>query len=256
MKILLRSYNGAEYVWCTAKYNGERFTVNGEEIYEYNIVSVINDNRKNYLKCSSCGKIFPKNGNKFEVHKANAASVKTCLDCRKLRTREVTGSKSKIVCNDDGTFTRKEEVGVQLYCRYSTWTEFPINSDDAILHCRFRQCGDAHAKEIEDIFTLYPGLFDDIITVDRILDNGYVRIGFQDENVTEYVLNENLSINAYVNYMGIVDRFAIDGTIAYYSKKYDELFWCDYDGSYEVFHRNISNDKLKEIKEYIARLYK
>ena len=50
MKILLREYNSEDYVWVTAKHNGEYFVVDGEIIEEYRIVSVINDNRKNYIK--------------------------------------------------------------------------------------------------------------------------------------------------------------------------------------------------------------
>ena len=84
MKILLRNHNGEQYVWKTAKYEGNYFRVDGANISPTNIVSVINDNRKNYIKCSSCGKVFRKGDPKFDKHKRESATPAACLGCMYL----------------------------------------------------------------------------------------------------------------------------------------------------------------------------
>lgn len=256
MKILLCEHNGKEYVWVTAKYNGKKFVVDGNEVDYWRIVSVMNDNRKNYIKCSSCGKIFPRKGKQFARHKDMSATNAPCLKCPQLRVNEKDCGTRKFVMNDDGTYTMKTETPVNLVCRYSSWTSYYIDSDEAKMHCKCRQCGNAHAMEIVDTFTTYPGVFDHIITVDKILDNGYERIGYFDGHCTEYVLDSTLGIMAYVNSLGIVDRFSIEtrefSNAVWYSKKYNLLFTSDGNGNYEVFCADPDNETLK----YIANLYK
>lgn len=255
MKILIRDYNGKQYVWVTAKYNGNKFVVNNEVIEYWNVVSVINDNRKNYIKCSSCGEIFPKKSKKFEKHKREAETNIPCLKCRKLRTEECSVAQRKFIENADGTYTMVEETQVRLNCRYSSWSSYPIDTLDAKMRCERRQCGNANATEISDIFTELPGVFDHIVTIDKILDNGYERIGYVDSCATEYILDSHLGIKAYVNRLGIVDSFAIDEnfdtTILWYSKKYNRLF-TEREGKYIEYCADQSNTTLK----YIAKFYK
>ena len=261
MKILLREYNSEDYVWVTAKHNGEYFLVNGEIIEEYKIVSVINDNRKNYIKCSSCGKVFPKNGKKFEQHKEAAKGITPCLTCRKLRATEVSGNKTRYVANEDGTYTRKLDTKVTLKCKKHFWEEYDIDSEYAIASCKYRQCSNAYGMEITDTFTQYPGIFDDIITVDKILDHGYEHIGYYDRNLTEYVLNTEIGVSAWVNNLGIVDKFTIDSGEGWayhvnYSKKYKEFYNCDMCGRYTVWRSDMSDDKKNTFKEIVESIYK
>ena len=261
MQILLREYGNEDYVWVTAKHNGDYFVVDGELIEEYRVVSVINDNRKNYIRCSSCGKVFPKSGKKFEKHKEAARGITPCLQCRKIRATELTGNKVKYVINDDGTYTRKMETKVDLRCQQHFWEDYPLDSDEAIAGCKYRRCGDAHGMEITDTFTKCPGIFDDIITIDKILDNGYEKIGYYDSNSTEYVLNVEFGISAWVNKLGIIDRFSIASPegwnyYVYYSKKYNEFFDCDCGGRYIAWNHSIDNDKKNKFKEIVVSLYK
>lgn len=261
MKILLREHYDQDYVWKTAKYNGEYFEVNGRIIEEFMIVSVINDNRKNYVKCSSCGKVFPKNGNKFEKHKEAARGITPCLTCRKVRPNELKRGVPKYTLNGDGTFTQVVENKVELICKNYYWQDYPINSDDAINNCKYRLCGDAHGMEITDTFIDYPGIFDDIITVDKILDKGYVKIGYHNSRITEYVLDEEIGISAWVNRLGIIDRFSIDsgngwGYHVYYSKKYNELYDNDDRGRYQVWNVKLDEEKKSKFKELIMSFYK
>lgn len=260
MKILMREFCGEHYVWKTAKYDEQGFVVNRDHIDEYNIVSIINDNRKNYVKCSSCGKIFPKNGKKFAKHQELASTIAPCLKCRKMRTSGCSDPEVKYVSNGDGTYTQKSETIVTLNCNYSLWTSFKCDSTKAIETCRFRGCGSAKANEIQDTFTMFPGLFDDIITVDKILDNGNVFVNWSDEWMTEYQLDKETGLHAHVNKLGIVDRFYIDGPYGcyyiWYSKKYDEFFWTD-NVSYSIWNPvSFDNGHKSKIKEYIRNLYK
>lgn len=256
MKILLREYDGKEYVWVTAKYNGEKFVVNDKTVDEWKIVSVINDNRKNYIKCSSCGKIFPKKGKQFSKHKAEAETDAPCMKCERLRINERSACIRKFVPCDDGTYTMKQETHVDLMCRYSTWNSYNINSDYVKQLCKFRQCSTAYTMEIADTFTIWPGIFDHIITVDKILDHGYEAISYYDENMTDYLMDSRLGISVYINKLGIVDRFYIsnrdeDRTV-WYSKKYNLLFTNDENGHYTIYCSDQDNETLK----YIANIYK
>ena len=81
MKILLRSYDSQFYVWKTAKYRDGHFYVYEEQIEMSNIVSVINDNRKGYVRCSMCRKTFKRNDPKFDIHRKNATGPVVCYDC-------------------------------------------------------------------------------------------------------------------------------------------------------------------------------
>lgn len=261
MKILLREYKNEQYVWVTAKYDGYKFIVDGRTQYETNIVSVINDNRKNYVKCSSCGKMFPKKGKKFAKHQEEARTIKPCIDCRSLHTGEVSITKPKYIYNDDGTFTKKTETVVDLFCNAHFWTTPRCMSEDAINNCKLRQCGTAKGEEIHDTFTDLPGIFDDIITVDKILDNGYEQINWQDACVAEYSINSSIGLRAYVNRLGIVDKFYIDtyeyGGYVWYSKKYDEFFTYSSHDTYTIWMpRGLNKEDELGIKAYIRKLYK
>lgn len=257
MKILLRERDGVQFGWYTATYNGKNFLVDDCTVYQDNIVSVMNDNRKNHIVCSCCGKVFPKNGRKFEEHKRNAEDITPCLSCRSCHPTILHQKKPKYTMNTDGTFTQKQSNKVQLTCTKGLWDHYDITSAMAKNHCKLRQCGTATAKEITDVFTRYPGVFDDIITVDRIIENGYENVTWNDKNWTEYKLSSELMLSVLVNRIGIVDRFYLNdseddcGWQIFYSKKYDTIFSEGGDG-YEEYH---GNDE-QQLKEYFAKLYR
>ncbi len=259
MKILIRRYGSQPYVWKTAKYDGNYFIVDGEIIYENNIVSVINDNRKNYGKCSSCGKMFPKNGKKFRKHQELSSGISPCLECRKLRESECSPPTKKFFANADGTYKERYERDVRLYCHYSSWTSFDLNSEQALETCMLRQCGKARQLEIVDTFTQYPGVFDDIITVDKLLDKGYGHRLCSDQSGTTYVIDDMLGLYAYVNEFGILDKFIIDGYAGYYnlwySKKYGKLFTDNGYEKYDEWRSSYDEDEKREVENYIRELY-
>ena len=261
MKVLLREHGDDQYVWATAKYNGRKFIVNGARIVETNIVSILNDNRKNYVRCSYCGEIFPKNGKKFAKHKEEAKTINPCLKCRRMRTTEKFNDIVKYVPNGDGTYTRRKETVVNLYCHGNFWDAPLCDSKDAIKYCEKRQCEDANGDEIHDTFTDYPGLFDEIITVDKIIDNGYEKINWSDSWATEYCIDSSIGLVAHVNRLSIVDRFFVNtydyGGYIWYSKKYDEFFTYSGDDTYMNWEPNsISEEDKAKIKATIRKMYK
>ena len=261
MKILLREYNGIPYVWMTAKYDEDHFIINGERVEETRIVSIMNDNRKNYIRCSCCGKVFKKGSHKFQIHKENASSPQTCLNCPALKGENERVVASKYTMDEDGNARQILERSVRLVCgRYGYWSHSDINSDEAIECCRKRQCANATEMEITDFFTEYPGAFDEIITSDNLLDIGcHFTLKPNGGREVNFVSEEDYAISAYANRYGIIDRFYIwyegEDYSVWYSKKYHELYWdC---GNYEVFYlEEMDESTREEIKNHIAKLYR
>ena len=261
MKALLRNYDGQYYVWKTVKFDNGRFQADGMTLCEQDIVSIVNDNRKNYVACSSCGRVFSKGTDKFEIHKQESETITPCLSCSQLGVYDRVTYKRKFEMNEDGTFKEKTEGAVVLKCNNcGHWNRPLITSDEAKQRCLKRQCGNARAVEIEDTFTKYPGLFDEIITSDRIDEVGYKDKMDWDGSYT-YTLNGRNKIEANVNMYGIVDGFTVyyedDYWTVYYSKKYDKFFTVNCGGYYTEFDPPYLGEKTRKyIENKIAALYK
>lgn len=263
MKILMRRWNGQDYVWKTAKYNKNKFWIDGCEVTTTKVVSVINDNRKKYVQCSSCGQVFRKGDARFERHKEMSASPETCFNCPNMvvDTAYRVGTKYRI--DENGEFIETSERSVCLKCsKGSLWNYKDITSDEAISHCAQRQCKTAGEVEIKDIFTRLPGVFDDIITIDRLLDAGYdVYFETRMETCHQIKHEDYLDLYVYINEIGIVDRFVVyihgNEHMLYYSRKYDELFTIR-NGDYELFtpEHYWYSDVCYKVKEEIAKLYR
>ena len=262
MKILLRDFNGEQYVWKTAKYNNQRFYVNGETVRQTNIVSIINDNRKKYIECSCCKQIFRRGDRKFQTHKENAIKPETCFGCAECQIYNRELARQKFEFDPDRGFIEKTEYKVNLICRNSGyWSYHSIESDAAIQLCKKRQCADAVEIEIADFFTNYPGAFDDIITIDSLLDNGYnVQISHTSNGYErDIITTDAYALGVWINGLGIVDKFYVyvDGELhyLYYSKRYNELFY-KHRQNYDIWiPYNIPDDMVNEIKNKIATLY-
>lgn len=260
MKILLRDYCGMPYVWMKAKYNNGNFCVNGEVVYESNIVSIINDNRKKYIQCSCCRQVFRRGDHRFEIHKRDAERPEICFNCPHLCINTTNHVKERLIANPDGSFTRKFEDEVTLLCT-KDWLNYDITSNGAIRNCIKRQCETATEMEINDFFTQYTGAFDDIITVDTLLDQGHDVVLNRTSSVLYYDLIDvpEYCIVAIINKIGIIDAFVVyhkgDSYTVFYSKKYDKLFYGN--NEYSVFcPPNMTDETVSEIKEHIAKLYR
>jgi hypothetical protein len=259
MKILLRRWENSEYVWHTAKYDSAGFKVNGKTVEHQNIVSVMNDNRSNYVRCSVCDAIIKNVDSTIEKHRHRTESVNACLTCAFLTSRTSSLGKKKItyIKHSDGTYTRRTDESTSLYCS-GGWHTHPIGSKEAMSECPFKACEASDMLMIVDTFTAFPGVFDDIATVNAIsnvgcdFDNGYFSNGYY-----HYRLNIDVSnVYAAVNELGIIDHFVLkDGYFGeknlYYSNKYDELFTNSFGGDYLLY----AGESREILKENLRKLY-
>ena len=93
------------------------------------------------------------------------------------------------------------------------------------------------------------------------MDNGYEQINWQDQYAAEYSVDSSIGLRAYVNRLGIVDKFYIDtydyGGYVWYSKKYDEFFTYSSSDTYTIWiPRGLNEEDKLIIKAYIRKLYK
>lgn len=262
MKVLLRRWEGKEYVWEDAEFRGTHFFVDGEAVSESEIVSVYEDNRSEYVKCSACGQTFKKSDEEIEKHKTRYKDINTCFGCNNLYRdfRRRSSSTERFEHIEDNRYRIITEQEACLRCdKAYTWNSYsPIGSDNAQTNCKYKACETATYDAIEDIFTRHPGIFDDIITVDKIVEVGYKEKSGS-YNGSYYRLNGRNTIWAYVNSMSIVDFFSVEyngySWSIVYSKKLDKLFWMS-GGKYKEWNPEVVNENTKEyIKGKIKELY-
>lgn len=260
MQILLRNWGRERYVWKTAKYNGNNFVIDDVDVRYTNVISVVNDNRKGCVVCSACGKFLKNTVKAIEEHKHKFEQPDACLTCRYMRVKEQISITEKFVRKKDGAYVKKSESELVLGCRYGRfYGSVDVNSHEAKEGCALRKCSAAEFNKFQDTFIEFPGLFDHMATVDRIIDVGYKNRIFN-ENYSIYRLKGRNQIIAYVNNMGIIDHFKVsyheDEFVVFYSKKYDMLFVDDCNKYRKLDDWYSLPTKTKEyIKRKIAELY-
>ena len=262
MKVLLRNYDGEQYVWKKAEMkSATKFALeDGGEARQVDIVSISRDNRKKFVKCSACGDIIRNTPEAIKEHRDRASTSATCFGCPYLRESGGKQLSAKYTLQEDGSYIVNTKKSTKLVCKIS-YRYYDINSPEAREYCRFKQCATAEMKAIEDVFTKYPGAFDDMITVDKVLDNGFTeREEYDMRNEVHYKLKARNNITAVVNKLNIVDKFVIDYRShrynVIYSKKYNKLFTMS-NGRYIVCDSiwGIPDTTFENIKAKIASLY-
>ncbi len=261
MRALLRSCNGEQYVWKKVEMkNADTFAVEGgQEVCQTGIVSISRDNRKKFVRCSICGEIIRNTPEAINAHKDRASTSETCFGCPYFRERNSKQLSAKYTLQEDGSYIVNAKKSVKLTCGNSFMNP-DINSQKAREICRFRDCVRAEMRAIEDVFTKYPNLFDDMITVDRILENGFTERIKHASGAVHYKLKARNHITAVVNNLNIVDYFIIEyrshQVKVMYSKKYNKLFLIR-GGVYVEYVRStyMPDSTLESIKEKIASLY-
>ena len=262
MRVLLRNYDGEQYVWKKAEVkSATKFTLeDGCDVSQAEIVSISRDNRKKFVKCSACGEIIRNTPEAINEHKLKGTTSATCFGCRYMREMGSKQLSVKYTLQEDGSYSANVKKSLHLVCT-ATWSTPDINSENARGYCKFKQCATAEMKAIEDVFTKYPNVFDDMITVDKVLDNGFTeRKEYSSRGQVEYKLKARNNITAVVNKLNIVDYFVIDyrnhRITVLYSKKYDKLFAMS-NGTYTEVKGIwfIPNTTFANIKEKIASLY-
>lgn len=253
MKVLVRNHNGQEYVWKEATYKNSLYIVKGYSYGVAEIVSVMDDDRGNLVKCSACGEYFTKDSPEIEKHKNRYKDINTCFKCDVLYCRPTGDNKTTYEQMDDESYNRVVKTPCNLSCDHG-WYTYPIGSPEAQEGCKHKPCATATMLEIEDIFTKHPGIFDDLATVDKV-----VEIGYKSVDGNNYKLNGRNNIVAHVNSVGIVDHFTFhygsDWFNLVYSKKLDKLFNLGY-YNYEEWNPDWLSESTKTyVKNKIAELY-
>lgn len=262
MRILLKKYNGEEYVWKNATYgqNGN-FVVDGNRYNETSVISVANNNHHKYITCNHCGQTFKRNSAEWIEHKSPERSTKQCFSCGSLSISGFSATrKSTFTPQKDGTYKRTVTDSVGLACS-QCWDK--IDSKRAKEVCIYNPCVNAAACDIFNVFTKYgDDVFDDLITVDRILEHGYTDMERINDRETTYKLKSKYNITAYTNSLNIVTHFYVTckgyGWNLMYSKKLNKLFdigYAQYNEWSLLPYIDIKESTQQAILKTIASLY-
>lgn len=229
LRVLLRS----DYRWYNADWDGQSklFSINGNVLAQTNIISIENDPRGKYVQCAKCGSIIKNTKKAIEAHAQLGMSSKTCLTCKYLKSYNETEVKESFVKNDDGTYIRTRKTTCSLGCG-NVYNKTPIDSSDARTGCMYRRCSINTIQPISDIFVKYPGIFDDMATVDALDMNKWEMIYKGLDNSATFRSKGRYNIRVHTTGLGIIDRFECNYRSNYhimaYSKKYDKIFIFKY----------------------------
>lgn len=260
MDILVRRFRGVPYVWKKAKFANGYIMVDDSVVLEQDIISIRNDNRKQYVVCSVCGTYFRKGSKKIEKHKEGCNDTHMCFGCKYLYERRPVSTSKKYKLLENGNYISKTTSEVSLYCGRH-YRNYDISSQEAREYCIYNQCRNATIRDATGFFLEKPGAFDNIITVDKIIEVGYKEARSNSHtSYTYYTLKGRNSIDAEVNELNIVEGFHIHykrlSYYVYYSKKYDELYSMGNGNSYKVWSPcDMTPETRSYIKSKIAELY-
>jgi hypothetical protein len=223
MKVLLRDYQGSQYSWHDAEYDKNlNFRADGNALECANVVSVLDDDATKYVHCSRCATVFLANSQEAKAHVEAKFAIENCYKCKYLRVSTRAIFAQNFTPMPSGNFVCNTNCEAELRCT----TEYPytnITTPDILHKCAMIRCNGAELLPVETFFTRYPGAFDAIITVDRLLE-----CGLQEENSGLFPVKGRNSLYAKINTLGIVDRFILrynnNSYDLYYSKKYGKCF--------------------------------
>ena len=214
--------------WKDATYtNGWFCSTDNQTKYDANrIHSVKDDDRDKTVICSACGKEISRSPSAIKAHRNMVNKSDKCFNCPSIRHSNPKVISQKYVLNEDGTYSESTKRTVNLECNFN-YRRYDINSEDAHQYCRYASCERATFKRIEDFWTKYPSAFDEMITVDRVLDAGYKSV-YKCSNYISIELKGKAHITAYINNQGLCYRFELsyrrNTYDMRYSKKYDKVF--------------------------------
>ena len=242
MKILIKD-NENNLVWKEAVYKNGKFCLSDTGVLydQLKIYSLKDDNRNKIVICSACGKEIRNTPSAIKAHQNMVNQPNKCFECDYLKRSNQTLMSQKYVLNEDGTYTESTKRTVNLVCN-KNWSYYDINSPEARNRCRYAGCENAVLRHIEDFWTKYPKAFDEFITIDRIIDDGYKNISKDNYGVV-IDLTGRANLTAYINNQGLCYEFQLRYRNRYYtlrySKKYDKVWAIDYSFK-ELSHLDIS----------------
>jgi transcription initiation factor TFIIIB Brf1 subunit/transcription initiation factor TFIIB len=258
MKILIKKWDNKYYVWQDATWKDGAYYVDRYLVKQTEILAIKDDNRGKYVRCSHCGAVIEDDPKAIEQHFAESESKKDCMKCRYIRMENIRNKTTNYTQNEDGTYRAISSADVDLMCT-NIYPSQNINTMDFTRYCLHYRCRKAGVKPISDVFMQYPGLFNKQITVDLLKSKGFEFDGFSNGYFV-YDLKMRNTLKACVNELGIVDHFRIKhrgySYNAYYSEKYDELFYASC-GTYITREPDdVSDAKHNQSKNKISALYK
>jgi hypothetical protein len=262
MKVLLREYNGQYYVWKDATYSPNGYYVladNGDEVFEFQLLAVADDDRIGYVRCAYCGAYVKNDAESIERHYAEMEAKKDCLTCSNLRTYDDKVNVSKTFSeNDDGTYNITEVYRASLGCKISRYSTDLLNSESAKRNCKFKQCRRQGMREIGDTFVKYPGMFEKQITLDMLKAKNF-KFERYINGYYEYDLKMRGTVKANVNAMGIVEHFTLCKSgwtyRFYYSDKYKKIFFLSWNKYCEDTRDWVTITKEEQIINKLSKLY-
>jgi hypothetical protein len=264
MKILLRKFGDEYYVWKDAVYKNSYYIENdGVEIliHENLILAVKDDDRGGKVLCKYCNALIDDTPEAIEKHFADREASKNCLTCELCVPYGTRNNSTTVYTpNGDGTYHQCINEDVKLRCKNAGYySEVDINSSYAAKNCQFNLCRIKGVQKFEDFFLKYPGAFDKNLTVDFLNQKEFVYEGYYN-GFFHYDLKLRNALSACVNEMGVVDHFIVRhrgwSFNAYYSERYDKLFFERFNDYGETTPGNMSDTKHKNAKDKIAALYK
>lgn len=262
MKILLRNFDNKEYEWKDAEFVDGNFKVDNNVVRQTNIVYVFEDNRSDFVKCSHCGEVFRKGSPEIAVHRNKYKDVNQCFNCQYMRKRNNTTTGVQYERRSDGKYDVTTKSVATLICDHGYYRWFDdadIISEATRDRCQYKACATSTMEEIEDIFTRMPGVFDNIITTDKVNSVGYKELKVYDQSI-HFRLKGRNEIWAVANSLNIVDYFLVtyhgNTWKILYSKTYDKLFEIRGWDYHEWNPREMTSVTKQYIKEKIAELYR
>ena len=260
MKVLLRS----DYTWHDAKWNPVQaaFNIDGytDRIIATQIVSVKDDDRNKYVKCKNCGETILNTPSAIKKHYELSKTSKTCLSCGSCRRKNSKMMDEKFIVNDDGSYNITTKTNAELYCNYGFWNGPGIDTEDARKQCKYHRCEAAGMEVYKDIFSKYPGIFDDILTVDVLVKKKWEFVTKESNGDCEFKIPLKFNLYAVVTSKGFIDHFYYlyrNSRFNFmYSPKYAKIIWNIWNGYDENAPREVTSTTIEKITKKIIELYK
>lgn len=229
MKILLREHRCKMYAWHDATYDDAlNFRVDGKYVRGNNVVSVIDDDATKYVRCPECNSIFVADSEEAKAHVSRQFKITNCYQCKHLRVYDRISSGQEFIPMPNGKFLYTQTGEAELRCG-AAYPTSNITSPDMPNKCPMMLCNGVALQPVETFFTKYPGAFETIITVDKLLE-----CGLQEEANGRFPIKGRNKLYARVNDLGIVDCFYLlyhnQSCDLYYSKKYKKCFYANGQG--------------------------
>lgn len=225
MKILHSS--DGKLQWKEATWDGNNYRFDNSVVTQTSIFAVRGLSSSGYVKCSYCGAILRNTPKEIAKHKDRANTSTTCFNCSNCVSQNSAVKSEKYTKLDNGKYLITKKTESKLVCKVDYYNRRDIDSEAARQHCSYLACMTATYPVLKDFFHIYPGAFDELITVDKILENGY-RDRYSRVNETQYTIKAINTIVAHVNKQNIITHFTVkyknESAQLIYSSKYNKFF--------------------------------